>query len=163
MNKKAFTLIELLAVIVIIAIVMIIAIPNIVGTMQTSRKEALKDFGAKLFDEAAAQLETEKMANVRLGYAGSKFRKITLNSYSITVNQLVPEQNKYKGLVRFVFYEDYDSYDMYLYLYDGEYKLNGVIKGNLRKAEVEADDLKPSSDAEVVEYVNTEEKSHNIT
>lgn len=41
MNKKAFTLIELLAVIVILAILMAIAVPKILTTIETSRKNSL--------------------------------------------------------------------------------------------------------------------------
>ena len=40
-NKKAFTLIELLAVIVILGIIMLIAIPGVTGYITASRKSTL--------------------------------------------------------------------------------------------------------------------------
>lgn len=39
MNKKGFTLIELLGVIVILSIIMLIAIPNVVSTLEKSKKD----------------------------------------------------------------------------------------------------------------------------
>ena len=43
MNKKAFTLIELLAVIAILAIVLLIAIPTVLNMIERGRKGAMKD------------------------------------------------------------------------------------------------------------------------
>ena len=47
MNKKGFTLVELLAVIVILAIILIIAIPQVTGTIKTSRIKSFES-SAKL-------------------------------------------------------------------------------------------------------------------
>lgn len=41
-NKKGFTLVELLAVIVVLAIIMIIAIPAVVESMNNAKKVHLK-------------------------------------------------------------------------------------------------------------------------
>lgn len=43
MNKKGFTLVELLAVVVILAIIAIIAVPLILGVIESSKKGAFKD------------------------------------------------------------------------------------------------------------------------
>ena len=43
MNKKAFTLVELLAVIVILAIIALIAVPMILNQIETAKKKALED------------------------------------------------------------------------------------------------------------------------
>lgn len=51
-NKKGFTLIEILAVIVILGILMVIAIPNITGYITDSRREAYVDT-AKAYVDAA--------------------------------------------------------------------------------------------------------------
>ncbi|MBQ1813066.1 MAG: prepilin-type N-terminal cleavage/methylation domain-containing protein [Bacilli bacterium] len=42
-NKKGFTLVELLAVIVILAIILIIAIPQIMNTIKTTRLKSIED------------------------------------------------------------------------------------------------------------------------
>lgn len=47
-NKKAFTMIELIIVIIIIGVILVFAIPNIVATMERNKKDAIavsaKDF-----------------------------------------------------------------------------------------------------------------------
>ena len=51
MNKKAFTLIELIAVIVILAIIMLIAVPKILDVIETSKKDTLVS-GTKIIANA---------------------------------------------------------------------------------------------------------------
>ena len=58
-NKRGFTLIELLAVIIVIAIIITITIPNVIETMNNSKKQALITFAKKAITEAE-QLELEK-------------------------------------------------------------------------------------------------------
>ena len=62
-NKKAFTLVELLAVIVILAIILVIAVPQIMDTIKESRKGALAS-SAKLI---ASSAETAYISNQTLG------------------------------------------------------------------------------------------------
>ena len=61
MNKKAFTLIELIAVIVILAIIMLIAVPKILDVIETSKKNSLVS-GTKIIAKAiqADSLSTGK-------------------------------------------------------------------------------------------------------
>ena len=62
-NKKAFTLVELLAVIVILAVILVIAVPSIMSTITESRKGALAS-SAKLI---ASSAETAYISNQTLG------------------------------------------------------------------------------------------------
>lgn len=62
-NKKAFTLVELLAVIVVLAVILVIAVPSIMRTITKSRKGSLAA-SAQLIASAA---ESEKAANDVLG------------------------------------------------------------------------------------------------
>ena len=48
-NRKGFTLVELLAVIVILAIIMIIAIPAVLQTMQSARRKAFEEYIQKVY------------------------------------------------------------------------------------------------------------------
>ena len=62
-NNKAFTLVELLAVIVILAVILVIAVPSIMSTITESRKGALAS-SAKLI---ASSAETAYISNQTLG------------------------------------------------------------------------------------------------
>ena len=67
-NKKGFTLIELLAVLVILSIVMSIAIPNIISTLEKSKKETYVADAIKFLSLAKTELSTSinKPANGEL-------------------------------------------------------------------------------------------------
>ena len=56
MNKKGFTLVELLAVIAIIALISLVAIPNIVGLSTGVRKDQMLDDAKKLISLAKYQV-----------------------------------------------------------------------------------------------------------
>ncbi len=73
MNKKGFTLMELLAVIVVLAIVSMITIPIITDTVNDSKKEAFKD-------TALGILNTAKQTY--LDYAGQTMR-VNMSDYII--------------------------------------------------------------------------------
>ena len=67
MNKKGFTLVELLAVIVIIAILSIVAIPNTLAIIETSKKEHMLNDAKRLISIAKervnANIEIRKEEN----------------------------------------------------------------------------------------------------
>ena len=56
MNKKGFTLVELLAVIVILSILALIAIPNMVGLTDDVKKDGMLDDAKKLISLAKYQV-----------------------------------------------------------------------------------------------------------
>ena len=163
MNNNGFTLVELLAVIVVLSIVMIIAIPNILSTMSTSKKEALKIYAEKTLSEAQKQYETEKLSGITPGEetSGSKFTERGDYGLVIKISDLFPNQNKYIGCVLIDLTQyDYEQGDWteqpiyYIYIYDGEYKLQAVSQRSLSTASAENDDLKPSSDNAVLAAKN---------
>ena len=55
-NKKGFTLVELLAVIVILALIMSIAIVSIGGVLQSTRQSTIKETAASIIDGVQKQL-----------------------------------------------------------------------------------------------------------
>ena len=61
MNKKGFTLVELLAVIVILAVVMLIAVTAVGPLMIRARKSALGTEGIGLVDQAKAAYQAEQL------------------------------------------------------------------------------------------------------
>ena len=57
-NRKGFTLVELLAVIVILAIIMIIAIPSVLGTLTTARQKTFVEYVTRVYKAGQEQYLT---------------------------------------------------------------------------------------------------------
>lgn len=70
-NKKGFTLVELLAVIVILALIMSIAIISMSGIMQGARYSTMKETGLQIINGVRQQLTLANELNA--GTAGSRF------------------------------------------------------------------------------------------
>ena len=60
-NKNAFTLIELLAVIVILAVILVIAIPRILDVIETSKKDSFKNAAQLIADTAEKKKVSDKL------------------------------------------------------------------------------------------------------
>lgn len=109
-NKKGFTLIELLAVLVILSIVMSIAIPNVISTLEKSKKETYVADAVKFLSLAKTELATSinKPANgelVRINLACVDNQDLTKdpdgNTYSST-NSFVIAVRKDDTIVYYV-------------------------------------------------------------
>ena len=61
MKKNAFTLIELLAVIVILAVILVIAIPRILDVIETSKKDSFKNAAQLIADSAEKKKASDKL------------------------------------------------------------------------------------------------------
>ena len=61
LNKKGFTLVELLAVIVVLAIIIIIAMPNIIRAMNNARMGTFITYGRRIINTATGQFEGDRM------------------------------------------------------------------------------------------------------
>lgn len=77
MNKKGFTLVELLAVIAILAILVIIALPNVLEMYRTSRKNTFQREVASVYDAA----KTKYFLNA---FEGQTATKIYTNVSGVT-------------------------------------------------------------------------------
>ena len=60
-NKKGFTLVELLAVIVVLAIIMIIAIPSVLENMNNAKKGSLKVYAEKALGNAQSTYQADDL------------------------------------------------------------------------------------------------------
>ena len=60
-KRNAFTLIELLAVIVILAVILVIAIPRILDVIETSKKDSLKNAAQLIADSAEKKKVSDKL------------------------------------------------------------------------------------------------------
>ena len=67
-NKKGFTLVELLAVIVILAIILVIAVPQILNTINSARLGAFRSTAKLLLSQA----EKQYLVDTTLGGTGAK-------------------------------------------------------------------------------------------
>ena len=63
MNKKGFTLVELLASLVILGLLMGVAIPNVVGTIRKQRKNTYVEDAKRLVSRAKTMISANKVNN----------------------------------------------------------------------------------------------------
>ena len=61
LNKKGFTLVELLAVIVVLAVIMIFAVPAVLGAMNNARDTAFIQYTQRVRNAAEQQFRSEDM------------------------------------------------------------------------------------------------------
>ena len=71
MNKKGFTLVELLAVIAILAILVIIALPNVIKLYNNAKKNSFLTEAKTIYKEAANKYITESMKGNKVSYINS--------------------------------------------------------------------------------------------
>jgi prepilin-type N-terminal cleavage/methylation domain-containing protein len=64
LNKKGFTLVELLAVIVVLAIILVIAVPTITNQITTARQQSLESSARSIYKSLE---NTANMASLGLG------------------------------------------------------------------------------------------------
>ena len=91
MNKKGFTLVELLAVIAILAILVIIALPNVIKLYNNAKKNTFLTEAKTIYKEAANKYITESMKGNKVSYISSTKNSLDLNGskdieYKISLN-----------------------------------------------------------------------------
>ena len=67
MNKKGFTLVELLAVIAILALLVIIALPNVLSMFNKAKKDTFLTEAKSIFKESASKYISDNMHNSNEG------------------------------------------------------------------------------------------------
>ena len=72
MNKKGFTLVELLAVIAILAILVIIALPNVIKLFNDSKKNSFLTEAKTVYSEVSKKYISESMKGNKLSYVSSE-------------------------------------------------------------------------------------------
>ena len=86
MKNKGFTLVELLAVIVVLSIIMVIVIPNIMKSLESSRKGTFKVYAQRVMTKAEEKYQSDQ-------FLGNDPRCYTLNDLDMGQN------GKYRGKV----------------------------------------------------------------
>lgn len=88
LNKKGFTLVELLAVIVVLAVIMVIAIPTVIDSMNSAKKSSFAMYGQKMLNAAMSKVQGDALDGV-----GAK------DKYKFS--ELVASSGQYKGYVSY--------------------------------------------------------------
>ena len=99
MNKKGFTLIEMLGVIIILSIIMLIAIPNVTSILNKSKNESYLTDATKLITQAKYLIRSSKVnkpasnqiVKINLSYLGTQdvSKDSDGNSYSLTNSYVI--------------------------------------------------------------------------
>ena len=64
LNKKGFTLVELLAVIVVLAIIMVLTIPSVLSSLTTARQSAFLTYAKKMLNAAQEKYQSNQLVGI---------------------------------------------------------------------------------------------------
>lgn len=131
LNKKGFTLVELLAVIVVLAIIMIFAIPNVMNSVDDARKGMFKNYAQKVMNSAEQTYQTD----ILLNNAGK-------TCYTLSDLGLESSGN-YRGKVVVNIKSDQTA-EFFLYLSDNSYSVSNLAASSIKNIGEKNDEtLKP--------------------
>ena len=108
-ERKGFTLVELLAVIVVLAIIMIIAIPSVLSTMTTAKRKTFGEYVTKVYNTANSKFLEDSMIEDEKEYV----------KYDISKDLGLSSTGNFKGYV--VFLNRNDETQVYIGMSDDEY------------------------------------------
>ncbi len=106
-KKNAFTLIELLAVIVILAVILVISIPRILDVIETSKKDSFKSTAQLIADSAEKKYVTNKLNNIDEVITCDSVSKLNKEDYEycfVKINEegkatvTIEGKGKFKGM-----------------------------------------------------------------
>ena len=135
-KRNAFTLIELLAVIVILAVILVIAIPRILDVIETSKKDSFKNSAQLIADTA----EKKKVSDKLLG-----------KDEEITCKDVAKINDEDYASCKITF--DSDGIAKVSIVGKGKFKRLKVIDGTKENAEVK-EITKPTYGMKAVEYIS---------
>lgn len=93
MKNKGFTLVELLAVIVVLSIIMVIVIPNIMKSLESSRKGTFKVYAQRVMSKAEERYQTDlMMGNTNECYTFEMLGLTNTGNYKGKVNVSIEAQ-----------------------------------------------------------------------
>ena len=134
-KRNAFTLIELLAVIVILAVILVIAIPRILDVIETSKKDSFKNAAQLIADSAEKKKVSDKLLGKDESITCKDVAKINDEDYASCKISFDSEGNAKVSIVG-----------------KGKFKRLKVIDGTKENAEAK-EITKPTYGMKAVEYI----------
>ena len=99
MNKKGFTLVELLAVIAILAILVIIALPNVLKMYNDSKKNAFMTEAQTLAKEVSSKYISESMKGNKVSVISNKQNPLDMTGRELEYSFELDSQGKIKNMI----------------------------------------------------------------
>ena len=94
LNKKGFTLVELLAVIVILALIMVLVLPNVMDSMSSARQQTFLLYANRMLSAAMDRRASDELVgNAPYCYNISELNNGNTNKYT---GKVIYKDNKYK-------------------------------------------------------------------
>lgn len=129
-NKKGFTLVELLAVIVVLALIMILAVPQILTVMNDSKKKVFQQYAARLLESASGVYDAKALL-------GEKIPTKYNNMYCLKpVDMGITATGNYKAVVvidpNLVGANGLNLTTYYIYMTDGTYAYNNTLASDVQ-------------------------------
>lgn len=123
LNKKGFTLVELLAVIVILALLIVITANTILPMMNNSKKNAMVVYANRVLNAASSMYQADSISQ---GVEESQI-------YSI---EKLMNQKDYYGCIEVSYNVDSESYEYTFFMLspNDKLKLEGIVKSNSIKS-----------------------------
>ncbi len=142
LNKKGFTLVELLAVIVVLALIMILTVPTVLDQMNSARQSSFLLYAGKMIEAAQAKYESQML----LGVPDDCFELSSLNDSA---------SNQYKGKITVTVPANSGSPEFRIQMFDANFQLG-------LKAEAESVTNKVGDKAGGVTYSEIETIKANL-
>ena len=99
MNKKGFTLVELLAVIAILVILVIIALPNVLKMYNNSKKNAFMTEAQTLAKEVSSKYISESMKGNKVSVISNKQNPLDMTGRELEYSFELDSQGKIKNMI----------------------------------------------------------------
>ena len=109
LNKKGFTLVELLAVIVVLALIMVLTVPSVLTAMNSARQSSFLLYAGKMIESAQGKYQSKLL----IGTPDTCYPLESLSDNSST---------QYKGVVK-VTYDEKNTAIFKIQMYDNSYQI----------------------------------------
>lgn len=135
MNKKGFTLVELLGVLIILSIIMLIAVPNVISILDKNKKNIFVADAKKI----VSAVEYELSKQDKYPDTGACFVKLSdLSNIDLEIG---PNDKKYNNESYINILKNNSKYEYKIYLTDSIMNINGIDSSALSKTSVKTGNI----------------------